>query len=186
MRNIGKPMRTRVTTLVTAMLLSASGLAVGAAWADPVATATSTTAPVLNPDEAAPMPMAINIEAVAAASTLSATEIRTRQIALARTSAGARVVARALIAQKYKWSVRQFTCLDRLWTKESNWRYRAHNKRTGAYGIPQALPGSKMGRVASDWRTNPVTQMRWGMGYIKSRYGTPCAAWSKFLRSNWY
>jgi hypothetical protein len=61
-----------------------------------------------------------------------------------------------------------------------------HNESSGAYGIPQALPGSKMGTVASDWRTNPATQIKWGLGYIKSRYGSPTNAWNFWLSHNWY
>ena len=57
---------------------------------------------------------------------------------------------------------------------------------SGAYGIPQALPGSKMASAGSDWRTNPKTQIKWGLGYISGRYGDPCGAWSHFLRKNWY
>lgn len=189
MRNIGlfrlvrSPMRTLVTTLVTVMVL-AVGAAV--AWAEPVSTNSSTSAPVMDAIEITPAILSVNAETVAAASVLTAADIRTRQIRLARTPMGARLVARALIAQKYKWNARQFTCLNSLWTKESNWRYRAQNKRTGAYGIPQAYPGSRMALIAKDWRTNPVTQMQWGLRYIDGRYGTPCAAWAKFKRSNWY
>jgi hypothetical protein len=80
----------------------------------------------------------------------------------------------------------QFSCLDRLWTKESGWNPRASNPSSGAYGIPQALPGSKMATVASDWRTNPVTQVRWGLGYISGRYGSACAAWRHSQAHNWY
>jgi hypothetical protein len=80
----------------------------------------------------------------------------------------------------------QFGCLDKLWTKESGWNPRASNPSSGAYGIPQALPGSKMGSVASDWRVNPVTQVRWGLGYITDRYGTACTAWQHSKAHNWY
>jgi len=73
-----------------------------------------------------------------------------------------------------------------LWTRESHWNYQAHNYRSGAHGIPQALPASKMDLIADDWRTNPVTQIRWGLRYIESRYDTPCGAWSKFKRSRYY
>ena len=73
-----------------------------------------------------------------------------------------------------------------LWNRESHWNYKSHNKSSGAHGIPQALPGSKMAKVGTDWMTNPVTQIRWGLGYIKGRYGTPCGAWSHFRSHNWY
>lgn len=76
------------------------------------------------------------------------------------------------------FAIAQFPCLDKLWTRESGWNHHATNASSGAYGIPQAYPGSKMSSVAADWRTNPATQIKWGLGYIKGRYGTPCAAWS--------
>jgi hypothetical protein len=82
------------------------------------------------------------------------------------------------------WSS-QFSCLDPLWAKESGWRTTAASS-TGAYGIPQALPGSKMASAGSDWRTNPATQIRWGLDYIASTYGSPCAAWSHSRSSGWY
>lgn len=84
------------------------------------------------------------------------------------------------------WGDDQFKCLDNLWTRESNWRHTAENRSSGAYGIPQALPGSKMGSVASDWRTNPATQIEWGLNYIKGRYSTPCGAWGAFQSKGWY
>lgn len=80
----------------------------------------------------------------------------------------------------------QMPCLDKLWTKESGWNHKAYNASSGAYGIPQALPGSKMGSVASDWKTNPATQVKWGLGYIKGRYGTPCKAWAHSQDVGWY
>ena len=78
----------------------------------------------------------------------------------------------------------QFGCLDNIWSRESGWNYQAANA-SGAYGIPQALPGSKMASAGADWQTNPATQIRWGLGYIKSIYGTPCGAWA-FWQSNGY
>ncbi len=84
------------------------------------------------------------------------------------------------------WSEAEFACLDKLWTKESNWRVNAENRSSGAYGIPQALPGSKMASAGDDWRTNPATQIAWGLGYIANRYDTPCGAWSFFQARNYY
>ncbi len=94
-------------------------------------------------------------------------------------------VARILVSEM-GWSSEQFSCLDSLWTKESNWRYTADNPTSSAYGIPQALPGSKMSSAGSDWATNPVTQITWGLGYIERTYGTPCSAWSHSQANNWY
>jgi hypothetical protein len=79
----------------------------------------------------------------------------------------------------------QFGCLNNIWTRESGWRYTAENA-SGAYGIPQALPGDKMASAGSDWRTNPATQIKWGLGYIKSVYGTPCDAWSFWQGHSYY
>ncbi|WP_315967777.1 lytic transglycosylase domain-containing protein [Planotetraspora sp. A-T 1434] len=90
------------------------------------------------------------------------------------------------LVTRHTWSGQQFQCLDSLWTRESNWDHRAYNQGSGAYGIPQALPGSKMGYVAGDWRFNPQTQIRWGLRYIKGRYGSPCGAWGHFQSHNWY
>ncbi|TQS18416.1 lytic transglycosylase domain-containing protein [Microbispora hainanensis] len=84
------------------------------------------------------------------------------------------------------WSGEQFQCLDSLWTRESNWDHRAYNPGSGAYGIPQALPGHKMGYAGNDWRFNPQTQIKWGLRYIKGRYGSPCGAWGHFRSHNWY
>ena len=80
----------------------------------------------------------------------------------------------------------QFTCLDKLWTRESGWNPRADNPTSTAYGIPQSLPGSKMAAAGADWRVNPKTQMAWGLRYIKARYGDPCHAWAHSEKDNWY
>ncbi|HET7016450.1 MAG TPA: lytic transglycosylase domain-containing protein [Streptosporangiaceae bacterium] len=85
----------------------------------------------------------------------------------------------------FGFSTDQFGCLNNIWTRESNWIYNAENA-SGAYGIPQALPGSKMASAGSDWATNPATQIKWGLGYIKSVYGTPCNAWGFWEAHSWY
>ena len=102
--------------------------------------------------------------------------LEARQVQLAKTPLGARLVTKALIASTYKWNARQMSCLNTLWEGESHWNFKARNRRSGAAGIAQALPGNKMEVIATDWRTNPVTQIRWGIRYIKIRYGTPCKA----------
>ena len=109
-----------------------------------------------------------------------------QQVEMARTPDGAKVVARQIMLSEYNWGSYQFECLNRLWTKESHWNYKAHNYKSGAHGIPQALPANKMEIISTDWRKNPVTQMRWGLRYIEIRYETPCKAWAKFKRSNYY
>jgi hypothetical protein len=84
------------------------------------------------------------------------------------------------------WKIDQFPCLNKLWDKESGWNHRAYNEGSGAFGIPQALPGSKMQSAGSDWKTNPATQIEWGLGYIKGRYGSPCEAWAHSQDTGWY
>jgi len=109
-----------------------------------------------------------------------------RQVELARTPLGAKKVAKSILMDEYGFAEKEYKCLNQLWTKESNWNYKARNKRSGAHGIPQALPATKMNVVSTDWRTNPVTQIRWGLRYISIRYETPCKALSKHKRSNYY
>jgi hypothetical protein len=109
-----------------------------------------------------------------------------QQVEAARTIIGAKKAAKAIALTEYAWGEDQYLCLNRLWTKESHWNYKARNKVSGAHGIPQALPASRMDVVSTDWRTNPVTQIRWGLRYIEARYDNPCKAWAKFKRSNYY
>jgi hypothetical protein len=96
-----------------------------------------------------------------------------------------RVIAAALLSE-FGWSQDQFGCLDSLWTRESGWNVHADNPSSSAYGIPQALPGSKMSSAGADWATNPVTQIRWGLGYIQDRYGSPCSAWGHSESQGFY
>ncbi|HST84044.1 MAG TPA: hypothetical protein VLL08_20080 [Kineosporiaceae bacterium] len=96
-----------------------------------------------------------------------------------------RSVGRTMAAER-GWGASQFNCLNQLWNRESQWNYRASNPSSGAYGIPQALPGGKMISAGSDWRTNPVTQIKWGLSYIADRYGTPCGAWEHSESVGWY
>jgi len=80
----------------------------------------------------------------------------------------------------------QFSCLDSLWSRESGWNVYASNPSSGAYGIPQALPGSKMASAGPDWQSNAATQIKWGLSYIDSTYGSPCSAWSHEEATGWY
>lgn len=84
-------------------------------------------------------------------------------------------VARDLLAE-YGFDAGQFSCLDSLWAGESGWDYTATNPSSGAYGIPQSLPATKMATAGADWETNPITQIKWGLGYIRDAYGSPCSA----------
>jgi hypothetical protein len=140
------------------------------------------TPPAPTEEEFDPTPSLLELDAIKTvdASAMALVSVAARQVDLAREAEGAKTIA------KDTWSEKQFPCLDQLWTKESNWNYKARNRVSGAHGIPQALPATKMEVVGTDWRTNPVTQITWGLKYIKERYNTPCAAWSKFKRSNWY
>jgi hypothetical protein len=96
-----------------------------------------------------------------------------------------RSAARLMLAD-HAWGAGQFQCLDALWSKESGWDHQAHNASSGAFGIPQALPGGKMASAGPDWQTNPVTQIRWGLRYIEDVYGSPCGAWAHSRANNWY
>jgi hypothetical protein len=130
------------------------------------------------------------LEAVArakkAAAEKAAREAERKRI-IANAQANPKAVARMLMPE-YGFSASQWPCLERLWIGESDWNYKAENPSSGAYGIPQSLPGRKMGTVASDWRTNPVTQITWGLNYIKLSYGTPCNALDKWNSRfpHWY
>ena len=86
----------------------------------------------------------------------------------------------------FGWSSGQFSCLDPLWEHESGWSVTAANPGSGACGIPQALPGSRMASAGPDWQTNAATQIKWGLTYIKDTYGSPCAAWAHSQATGWY
>jgi hypothetical protein len=94
-------------------------------------------------------------------------------------------IAEAMLAS-FGWSSSQFSCLDPLWAHESGWSVTAYNPGTGAYGIPQAVPGGKMASAGPDWQTNAATQIRWGLEYIKGIYGSPCGAWGHEQATGWY
>lgn len=105
---------------------------------------------------------------------------------IAPNTTSAQDYALAYMGETYGWGQDQHECLVLLWDRESGWNYTAKNKSSGAYGIPQSLPGSKMAEAGSDWKTNPETQIRWGLSYIQGRYDTPCGAWSAFKKKGWY
>jgi hypothetical protein len=120
--------------------------------------------------------------ALVSSNELAMVALQSQQIEMARTITGAQSVARLIMLTNYKWGMSQFGCLKTLWSHESHWNYKAHNYSSGAHGIAQALPADKMSIIAADWRTNPVTQIRWGLHYIDLRYSTPCKALQSF---NW-
>ncbi len=127
-------------------------------------------------------------QAVAAAEASAAEQAQTQAQTQAQSYSGSdpHTIARQMMQQKYGWGSDQYSCLDSIYTAESNWKTTAENPSSGAYGIPQSLPGSKMAAAGSDWRTNPATQISWGLSYIKSRYGTPCQALSFRRGHNYY
>jgi hypothetical protein len=97
-----------------------------------------------------------------------------------------REIARQILKNKFGYGSNQFECFNNIIMRESKWKVDATNPSSGAYGIPQALPGSKMASEGSDWRTNPATQIIWGVKYMEGRYGSPCAAWSFKAANGWY
>ena len=100
-------------------------------------------------------------------------------------SGSAQQIASGMLGS-YGWSSGQFSCLVSLWNQESGWNVYATNPTSGAYGIPQALPGSKMASAGPDWQTDAATQIRWGLSYIQSLYGSPCGAWAHEEADGWY
>ena len=102
------------------------------------------------------------------------------------TPGSARDIASQMMLSMYGWGSDQFACFDKIITQESGWNVSATNRSSGAYGIPQALPGSKMATAGADWQTNPATQIKWAFGYVQSRYGTPCGAWAFKSAHGWY
>ena len=95
-------------------------------------------------------------------------------------------IARQIAANKYGWGDAQFQCYDNIIMRESLWNPLADNPTSSAYGIPQALPGKRMAEFGADWKTNPATQIKWGLNYIKQRYGTPCSGWAFKRAHGWY
>ena len=112
--------------------------------------------------------------------------------ALAQTTAapaarpGPRQIAKAMLASFHWSAARQFPYLDRLWNRESGWRVHAYNRYSGAQGIPQAAPGWKVASAGPDWSTSAATQIRWGLRYIRDRYGSPRGAWDHEISTGWY
>lgn len=121
-----------------------------------------------------------------AAAEAAAAAAAAEALRVANTPDGARAQARDLMSSQFGWGDGQFQCLDQLWMKESGWRVDAYNAGSGATGIVQALPGSKMASAGPDWQTSARTQILWGLGYIADRYGSPCSAWSHSQSMNWY
>ena len=113
-------------------------------------------------------------------------EQRVQELGYEPTTTDPRDIARQIMANKYSWGEDQFSCYNSIIMRESKWIVSADNPHSSAFGIPQALPGSKMAAFGADWRTNPATQIRWGLDYVHVRYGTPCGAWSFKRGHGWY
>jgi len=145
--------------------------------------------PPIHSDDAKSLTVASNPAAGSLASQIAEMAVVasiSQQVEMARTIDGAKLVAKQIMSNEYSWDGRQVGCLNKLWDRESHWNYKAHNYRSGAHGIAQALPAVKMEIISDDWRTNPVTQIQWGLHYISLRYNTPCTALAKFNRSRYY
>jgi hypothetical protein len=114
-------------------------------------------------------------------------ELTTRQLPGKAPAPGGPVMAYARKSlTHYGLKLSEFPDLVRLWNQESGWRWNATNPSSGAYGIPQALPANKLASAGGDWKTNPYTQIRWGLQYIRDRYGSIAAAWAHEQHFNWY
>jgi len=113
-------------------------------------------------------------------------ELKVRELGYEPSLTDPREIARQIMVNKYGWGEDQFACYNSIIMRESKWNTYADNPHSSAYGIPQALPGSKMATFGSDWRTNPATQIRWGLDYVDQRYGTPCQAWGFKRAHGWY
>ncbi|MFJ9813668.1 transglycosylase SLT domain-containing protein [Streptomyces sp. NPDC101151] len=120
------------------------------------------------------------VEAKAAASRDSARDSSSFPVQSSYSVAQIQAMARQMVASG------QYQCFSNIVDHESSWNYRAVNASSGAYGLFQALPGSKMSSVGADWQTNPATQIKWGLNYMNSRYGSPCEAWSFWQANHWY
>jgi hypothetical protein len=123
---------------------------------------------------------------VTAKVTAAAHPARRARVAASRAVSGSPQHVAAAMLRSFGWSASQFSCLDPLWGHESGWNVTAYNPGSGAYGIPQALPGSRMASAGPDWPNNAATQIRWGLEYIKGTYGSPCGAWDHEQATGWY
>jgi hypothetical protein len=186
-----------IWSIVASMLFLSSALPSAYGLEFPVSSAVeiqgdaTALAAAINPiDSAAALYGSINLASTSVgamfSSDLALVSSISASVEMARTSDGAKQVAEIILTEEYGFNEAQFACLDSLWTRESHWNYKAHNYRSGAHGIAQALPAEKMSVVGTDWRTNPVTQIRWGIRYITMRYDTPCKAWSKWKSHRFY
>lgn len=191
------PIRRRRTVLAAALSFLFLAI-VEPAYAQGQVTISVDLGPVLKTAESATLPVesiigsgstaGVDLDpgALVNAGEIAMAALISQQIEAARNPIGAKLYAKDLVFNTYNWSEKQFSCLNSLWTRESHWNYKARNPISGAHGIAQALPATKMETVGTDWRTNPLTQIQWGLSYIESRYETPCKAYAKWKRSRYY
>ncbi len=184
--------------IATAAMQAAAEAQAAAAQAAAVQAAAVQAAAVQAAAVQAAAVQAAAVQAQAAATQAQADRLAQEQAAAARASRSRsvapvpapaasgdpRAIAQAMLNARGQGS--QFSCLDQLWNRESGWSLTASNASSGAYGIPQSLPGSKMASAGADWQTNAATQITWGLSYIADRYGSPCAAWGHSQSSGWY
>ena len=193
--------RVRVVAITTGLAAAATGLAVSTGvFAQPLeldgaaaALSSTTTAKNLSQDELAEReerasrstddrrPEADRSKARALSNASGVAQTKSEDLS----DADPRAIARALMPQ-FGMSSSEFDCLDNIWSQESGWNVHADNPTSSAYGIPQALPGSKMSSAGPNWEDNAETQIRWGLGYIRDRYGSACSAWSYKQGAGWY
>ena len=193
---VGEQMAT--AAMQAAAEAQAAAVQAAAVQAATVQAATEQAATVQAAAEQAAAVQAAAVQAQAAATQAQADRLAQEQAAAARASRSRsvapvpapaasgdpRAIAQAMLNARGQGS--QFSCLDQLWNRESGWSLTASNASSGAYGIPQSLPGSKMASAGADWQTNAATQITWGLSYIAGRYGSPCAAWAHSQSSGWY
>jgi hypothetical protein len=172
----GVPLQLDLATGLDASGNAGAGVALSADVTDWIAATSAAPVPVIAPARAASTVLGAGGSAVVAQS---------RSFMSTAVSNRPRDIAQRLAAAK-GWDGAQWSCLDQLWQRESMFETTIRNSRSGAYGIPQALPATKMATAGADWRVNPVTQIRWGLSYIGTRYGTPCDAWSYWKRHRSY
>jgi hypothetical protein len=157
-----------------------------AAAQTPAATASPTVTAAASPTRtAAASPAATSRPTRSATVSPTATPQPTATATAPAASGSPEQIAQAMLGS-FGWSASQFGCLDPLWAHESGWSVTASNASSGAYGIPQAVPGSKMASAGPDWQTNATTQIKWGLQYIKGTYGSPCTAYSHEQSTGWY
>jgi hypothetical protein len=169
--------RATVTLTATESAVAAAPVPVPTMTALPQTSAPPTAAPTTAPTTTAPKTTAPRTSAPKASAAPVA--------AGCSAYSGNRLTACAMLPS-FGFSTSEMSALSQMWENESGWDETAENPGSGAYGIPQALPGSKMASAGADWQTNAATQIRWGLGYIKERYGSPSAAWSFWQSNNWY